>query len=61
MIFQRWWREDVGLRVEGTVLKSPVTWITISRRKFIKEHEAFCLRRVGFLCSTRMKSAASSS
>jgi len=30
------------------VWESPVTRITISRRKFIKEHEAFCLRRVAF-------------
>jgi len=48
MNFLRWWREDVGLRVEGNVRESPITRITISGRKFIKEHQAFCLRRVGF-------------
>jgi hypothetical protein len=28
--------------------ESPITWNTISRRKFIKEHEEFCLGRLGF-------------
>jgi hypothetical protein len=33
--------------VEEKMQESPITWNTISRRKFIKEHE-FCLGRLGF-------------
>jgi hypothetical protein len=42
--FQGWERR----KVEEKMQESPITWNTISRRKFIKEHEEFCLGRLGF-------------